>query len=241
MSERLQTLTLSWGAHESREQGMNALEAAAWLAGEPHSDAPRCVSPVIASILREWDDYSADDDETYTRLFRPLVPLIVDTWTNGWDDADRLVLILDWLVREYTPAWLDLVPSLHEHAAALRALPVFTRLQLTDATQNVLARAGAAAVEASSDRDEDETSAAAWLSGGGAAWEAWRRNAWGDDDDRAAVWQPALDSIAAAVTLASPDVLQATVTTLQASACDLIRRLCAVGRAEAAASQEPRR
>ena len=51
MTERdvtfLGPLSLEKGAHK-RGSGMCAMEAAAYIAGEPHSDHPVCVSPVIA-------------------------------------------------------------------------------------------------------------------------------------------------------------------------------------------------
>lgn len=53
-------LTLLKGKHD-RGQGMCAMEAAAYLAGEPHSDHPKCVSPVIATFLRNWNDGLPDD------------------------------------------------------------------------------------------------------------------------------------------------------------------------------------
>jgi hypothetical protein len=35
-------LILKQGSHTAREYGMCAMEAVAWLAGEPHSDTPTC-------------------------------------------------------------------------------------------------------------------------------------------------------------------------------------------------------
>ena len=50
LTDRLAALTtLAHGAHDSPADGLCAMEAAAWLAGEPHSDHPACVSPVIAA------------------------------------------------------------------------------------------------------------------------------------------------------------------------------------------------
>ena len=43
---RLADVPLKKGAHSSPDAGMCALEAAAWIAGEPHSDHPECVCPV---------------------------------------------------------------------------------------------------------------------------------------------------------------------------------------------------
>lgn len=43
----LDGIVLKEGSHEARERGVCAMEAVAWLAGEKHSDAPRCACPVI--------------------------------------------------------------------------------------------------------------------------------------------------------------------------------------------------
>ena len=80
------------------------------------------------------------------------------------DDATeerRALLACDWLVRVYSPAWLDLLPSLTPHAAALRELPEV--VGLPDA-------AGAAAGYAARAAAEDAAEGAAW----NAAWNAAR-------------------------------------------------------------------
>ena len=55
VKERLRRWTGSrWPTanHKAREDGMCALEAVAWLAGEPHTDHPKCVSQVIGAFVR---------------------------------------------------------------------------------------------------------------------------------------------------------------------------------------------
>src|SRR5262245_39931378 len=76
----LECLTLVHGAHQSREQGMCAMEAVAWLAGEKHSDAPACACSVIAGAVMRLNDRigkGAEADKIRTRLLRPLLPRIV--------------------------------------------------------------------------------------------------------------------------------------------------------------------
>lgn len=51
-----QTITLSTGKHDSPEDGACVMELAAMLAGEPFSDRPRSVCPVIGSFLRAYND-----------------------------------------------------------------------------------------------------------------------------------------------------------------------------------------
>jgi hypothetical protein len=51
-----QTITLSKGKHDSPEHGACAMELASMLAGEPFSDHPLSVCPVIGSFLRAYND-----------------------------------------------------------------------------------------------------------------------------------------------------------------------------------------
>ncbi len=43
--------TLAAGPHAGAEAGLCALEAVAYVAGEPHSDEPACASPSIAAFV----------------------------------------------------------------------------------------------------------------------------------------------------------------------------------------------
>jgi hypothetical protein len=51
-----QTITLTKGKHDSPEDGACVIELASMLAGEPFSDHPRSVCPVIGSFLRAYND-----------------------------------------------------------------------------------------------------------------------------------------------------------------------------------------
>jgi hypothetical protein len=51
-----QTITLSKGKHGSPEDGACVMELASMLAGEPFSDRPQSVCPVIGSFLRAYND-----------------------------------------------------------------------------------------------------------------------------------------------------------------------------------------
>jgi hypothetical protein len=51
-----QTITLGKGRHDSPEEGACVMELASMLAGEPFSDRPRSVCPVIGSFLRAYND-----------------------------------------------------------------------------------------------------------------------------------------------------------------------------------------
>jgi hypothetical protein len=56
-----QTIKLSKGKHASPEDGACVMELASMLAGEPFTDHPASVCPVIGSFLRSYND-SIDDD-----------------------------------------------------------------------------------------------------------------------------------------------------------------------------------
>lgn len=55
-----QTIKLTKGKHNSPEEGACVMELASMLAGEPFSDHPASVCPVIGSFLRAYND-SIDD------------------------------------------------------------------------------------------------------------------------------------------------------------------------------------
>ena len=186
----LDTVTFAPGAHQADSGQMCVMEAAAYITGEPWSDHPQCVSPVIAAFLRSWND--ALPEPPRTLLLRPLLPLVIGTRTTEADEETRAWMATDWLVRVQTPAWLRLA-GLTEHAQALESLARIADATLARTAQPTIAAARAAA--------RDAARAAAW----DAAWDAARA--------------------------AAGDAIAPTVETLQASACDLVREMCAVGRA----------
>jgi len=114
---QLDTLQLGKGSHSNPEQGLCLLEAAAYFAGERHSDRPQCVSPVLAAVGRRLNDLLPYDKRQ--RLV-PLVPQLVNTRGDGLDDTRRIMAV-DWAVRVATPAWLD-AAGMADQAARLRAL-----------------------------------------------------------------------------------------------------------------------
>jgi hypothetical protein len=97
---KLESVTLKQGGHTTRRGGMCAMEAIAWLADEEHSDAPDCVSPVIATFLRRWND---DLDDAGRQMLKPLLPRVIGTAGDGKDEL-RGWMAADWLVRSHTPA-----------------------------------------------------------------------------------------------------------------------------------------
>ena len=124
IAERLteiEALPLQKGAHEAGEHAMCVMEAVAYVAGESWTDSPRCACPVIASFMRSWND-GLPTDADRDRLLRPFIVDLVGSKSTPAVEERRSYLALDWLIRVHTPKWLDLVPSLAEHAKALRDL-----------------------------------------------------------------------------------------------------------------------
>jgi hypothetical protein len=115
----LDGIVLASGAHSRRAEAVCAMEAVAWLAGEPHSDHPQCACPVIGAFMRQWND-SIRDDETRTRLLKPLLSSLIGTRSTKAVELRRSYLALDWLARECAPAWLSLREAHEWRCAGLR-------------------------------------------------------------------------------------------------------------------------
>jgi hypothetical protein len=217
----LETRVFARGNHPDRSNGLCVMELAAWMAGEPHSDAPECVSPTIRKFLVQWNDDISDDAER-TRLLRPLLPLVLDSTASDGVELKRSYLAFDWLVRVHGAAFADLVPSLRRHGDALRELrPICdersarraaptVRAYLTDANAaRAAARnaARAAARDAAGDAAWDAAGDAAGAAARDAAWDAARAAAWdaAGDAARAAAWDAAGDAARAAARDAAGD------------------------------------
>ena len=112
---------LSYGTHATPQDGRCAMEWVSHLAGEPHSDSPACVSPVLRAMCIALND--GLDHEPRQRL-RPYLARTIGTAGDGYDTA-RGWLAIDWLIRVYTPAWLE-PAGLSEAARGLAGLDPIT-------------------------------------------------------------------------------------------------------------------
>jgi hypothetical protein len=193
---------LDKGPHASREAGMCAMEWVAYLANEPHTDQPACVSPVLKSFCIAFNDALPDDRR---QRLRPYLTRCIGTAGDGLDER-RAWMCTDWLVTEYAPAWLDLA-GLHDHAQNLRALG----RSITDAT------AAEAALPAI--REARKAGDAAWDAARAAAGDAARDAAW------AAAGDAARAAAGDAAWVAAGDALAPTIDALQDSAFDLLDRM----------------
>src|SRR4051794_3252337 len=88
-----QTVRLSRGKHASPDQGVCVMELASMLAGEPFSDSPHCVSPVIGGFLRTYND--GIDDRLRQDLYR-FAAEVVDTRANAALEQRRASQCIGW-------------------------------------------------------------------------------------------------------------------------------------------------
>jgi hypothetical protein len=93
---------LAYGTHATPQDGRCAMEWVSYLAGEPHSDQPVCVSPVLRAMCIALND--GLDHDPRQRL-RPYLTRTIGTAQDGLD-TERGWMAMDWLTRVYTPAWL---------------------------------------------------------------------------------------------------------------------------------------
>ena len=169
--------TLAYGTHATPEDGRCAMEWVSHLAGEPHSDQPKCVSPALRAICIALND--GLEHEPRQRL-RPYLARTIGTADDGLDEA-RSWMAMDWLIRDYTPTWLD-AAGLSEPAAELRSLPAV--LDEAMLVRGAVCRSSvpgcAPAMRGAADRSAPWTAArsaareTAWACAGAAAWAAAR-------------------------------------------------------------------
>ena len=101
----LDTLTLAHGVHKEREQGLCLMEAVAYFAGLPHSDHPKCSSPVLTEFGIRINDRM---NEIERQRLKPFIPRLVGT--NDPAKEQVRYRILCWAaITEFAPAALRLV------------------------------------------------------------------------------------------------------------------------------------
>ena len=109
---------LGYGTHATPEDGRCAMEWVSYLAGEPHSDHPGCVSPVLRAFCMTLNDSLEDGPR---QRLRPYLVRTIGTADDGLDET-RSWMALDWLIRTYAPSWLAMA-GLAGSAHRLDSLP----------------------------------------------------------------------------------------------------------------------
>ncbi len=212
--ERLAKVTaLESGAHTPNGRWC-IMEAAAFVAGEPWSDHPECVSPVIGAFMRNWNDNLPDDERT--ALLLPLLPKLLNTRGSTELEQRRSLMAADWLVRTHTVAWLRLA-KLDKQADLLANLPEITSMAQIP---SILGPLKAVRIAADASRAAWEAAAEAAAGAAEAAWADWAA--------AAAAWEAAAWAAREAAGAAPVNALKATKTKLQQSAVVLVERMCAL-------------
>jgi hypothetical protein len=197
---------------------------------------PADVSAILHTFGMRLNDLLPDQRRQTLKEFLPQPERpspLAGTFDDGLDEA-RGYLALDWLIRTYTPAWLDLA-GLSAEAQQLRDLRRIVDLVAAQAAGPVVRNASsraAAAWAAAGDAAGDAAWAAAWAAAGDAAWAA--AGAAGDAARAAAgdaAGAAARAAARAAAGDAAGDALQPTVDTLQESAIQLYRDMIHPGQA----------
>ena len=120
--EALNQIPLRYGSHVTRAAGVCAMEAVAWLAGEPHSDRPKCACPVLTAMVVSLNDRLKSDEEREI-LLKPLLPKLLNTRVSREVERRRAYVATNWAIRENLPRYLELVEKLKPLAQRLREMP----------------------------------------------------------------------------------------------------------------------
>ena len=113
---KLDEIELKAGSHADRDKGVCAMEAVAWLAGEPHSDAPQCACPVLTRFVQKLNDKWTDDER---QLLKPYLPKLIGT--RYGNSLKRVHILAHAALTVFAPFALDLA-KLPKEAGKLRAL-----------------------------------------------------------------------------------------------------------------------
>jgi hypothetical protein len=143
--EALKNIVLERGKHEDQPP-FCAMEAAAWLAGEPKTDHPECVCPVIASFCRSWNDST---DAAGREVLKDLLPEIIGSSSTPDVETKRAFVVADWAVRTVAAQALR-DAGLSAEANKLASLPEITDQATASEAASYAVRAASEAARAAS-------------------------------------------------------------------------------------------
>lgn len=179
----LGAVTIAAVPHPRRGLRLTLLELAAWIGGEPHSDAPASVSPVLAAYAR-WLATGLDDERRQSLV--PYAARLVGTRATGlrrgaWrplapEDERRTWLAVEWLAGTHAPACLR-AAGLDRTAASLEKVRPRRGGQHRPRLAEVLGRVLDELAALGSPRDdavwdgwERASEASGWVAASEAAW-----------------------------------------------------------------------
>ncbi len=117
-----QTVKLSKGKHSSPENGACVMELASMLAGEPFTDHPQSVCPVIGSFLRAYND--SVNDEKRQDLYA-YAANVVGTRTSAQMQRARAERLAEWCDQIRSTHWTRaLIPPTLLAIATRRQPPI---------------------------------------------------------------------------------------------------------------------
>ncbi len=99
----LDVIVIDPDRHPRRGTRLTVLELAAWLAGEPHTDEPVSVSPVLRLFARHL---GVGFDHARRQQLKEVATRLVGTGADPEGDRRRAWELTDWLVRVHAPPWL---------------------------------------------------------------------------------------------------------------------------------------
>ena len=124
--EKLPELVITKGSHMTRMDGLCVNEAYAFLAGERHSDEPKCVCPSIRAVTMRFNDRCGVGemaDGRRKRLLEETYLVVLGTRGSRALELRRTRLAIDWSIRVATPKIVRRTKSLSHWADRLEALP----------------------------------------------------------------------------------------------------------------------
>ena len=158
---KLDSLVLKHGSHPTAEAGMCFNEAAAWLAGEKHSDAPDCVCPVIRAATMRLND-RIKDDALRTELLRPLLVKAIGTRSTREVMIKRGFIAADFACRVFLPMRLEARGKKADAEECRAAFPITDRSSAITARDRIRAKYAAADAAAAAAYAADAAAAAAY-------------------------------------------------------------------------------
>jgi hypothetical protein len=161
---------LSRGSHATAAEGRCAMEWVAYVAGEPHSDSPKCVCPALRRFGIGINDSLPDD---LRQQLRPYLGRMIGTADDG-RMRERLFMLVDWAVhvpaveaqvavgREDAADRLRAIPPIVGRDSARAAAKIIRAADATHAAYAAYAAAYATATAAAAAATDDAATAAAY-------------------------------------------------------------------------------
>jgi hypothetical protein len=228
---------LAYGTHPTPNEGRCAMEWVSHLAGEPHSDQPGCVSPVMRAYCTSLNDSLDNGPRQHLRRY---LARTIGTADDGLDEA-RSWMALDWLIRTYAPKWLaaagltvsahqlaDFAPVMDAHDLQGAVVPLKAARRDARAGWSSALGAGRPTAWAPWAAGRAAAREAAWGSAGAAAWAAARVAVGEIAGDRARAMARDIAGDAAAIIARAARTVSGRAAAREAARCALAPTLDAL-------------